>query len=416
MDALARIVEPAIESAHTSTAVLILEGGRAVGKTTVCDRLIDRHGWAPRIDLSDPDVLATLRLDPVRFLEAQPTPCVIDEAQLEPELTVWVKRIVDRRRATAQFLLTGSARLGRRQLGGSDPLAGRAVRIQMSSMTQRELRSEPSEFVDRAFGGGWEAGARVPRRDDVRDDGEWRGGLPSLAGVLAPASAARWESEIASYVEAVIPIGAMGTRADLGRLLRTFRYLAANSGQLLNVSRAASDLGMQANTVRSHLESLEAAFLLERVEAERPAEHRVLTAHPRVFAADVGLATWAARAWDGPMSAATRGALSETLVAHDVIAQANANAERVVVRHWRDVRTRREVDLLLVHPDGRLVPVEVKASSTVGPADAAGLAAFMDLHEDRSRLGIVVYDGEVVVDLSRRGERARVLAVPRRLV
>jgi hypothetical protein len=33
-----------------------------------------------------------------------------------------------------------------------------------------------------------------------------------------------------SYVEATIPLGATTTRVDHGRLLRLFRYLAANPG------------------------------------------------------------------------------------------------------------------------------------------------------------------------------------------
>ena len=40
---------------------------------------------------------------------------------------------------------------------------------------------------------------------------------------------------------------------------------------------------------------LEACFLLFRVEAERPSEHKVVIAHPRLFATDVGFAAWAAR-------------------------------------------------------------------------------------------------------------------------
>ncbi|MGL5860325.1 MAG: ATP-binding protein [Phycicoccus sp.] len=413
---LPRIVEPAIEAALPTTPVVVLEGGRAIGKSTVCDRLVERHGWATRVDLSDPGVLASLRLDPVRFLQARATPCVVDEAQLEPEITVWVKRVVDQRRANGQFILTGSARLGRQQLGGSDPLAGRAVRISMSSMTQRELRSESSDFIERAFGAGWDTDARESAPDSNTTPHTWRGGIPALAGVLQPASAAQWERGVAAYVEAAIPLGAMGTRADTGRLQRSFRYLAANSGQLLNIARMASDLTMQANTARAQLDMLEAAFLMVRVEAERPAEHRVLTAHPRMFAADVGLAAWAARAWSGQVSAAVRGALTETLVAHDIVAQANASAERILVRHWRDTAAKREIDLLLVHPDGRLVALEVKASTSVGPGDTAGLRTFMRAEPERCVRGVVVYEGDTVVDLSPGGEDATVVALPRSMI
>jgi uncharacterized protein len=408
---LSRVIERNLHAAISNAQVVVLEGGRAIGKSTLCDSLIANNAWATRLDLSNHDTTAQLRLDPERFLSSQPTPCVLDEAQLEPELPIWVKSIVDKRRRPSQFLLTGSARLGRAQLGGSDPLAGRSVRLAMWSMTQSELLGRSSDFVDRVFNSGWQPRtAQASVRENL-----WLGGLPGISGVRTPAPASQWEREIATYVEAVLPLGAESSRVDLGRLMRTFRYLAANSGQLLNFSRAASDLGMQANTIRAQLEMLEACFLLFRVEAERPAEHRVVVAHPRVFATDVGLATWAARAWSKPMSAALLGSLTETLVAHDISALAHASADRIVVRHWRDERNQTEVDLLLVHPDGRYVPIEVKASTTVGPGDTRGLRAFATAAPDEFVRGVLIYEGERVVDLSPPGG-PEIVAVPRGLL
>ncbi|TPW10425.1 MAG: ATPase [Acidimicrobiaceae bacterium] len=279
-------------------------------------------------------------------------------------------------------------------------------------MTQRELDGNGSDFVERAFGEGWGEGAgdgsaAGPTRNP------WLGGLPGISGVRAGEQSAQWEREIATYVESVIPLGAADTRADLGRLLRTFRYLAANSGQLLNTARAASELGMQAATVRSHVELLEASFLLIRVEAHRPAEHRVLTAHPRIFASDPGLAAWASRAWASSPSAALLGSLTESVVAHDLVAVADAHRDRIVVRHWRDRRNRQEVDLLAVHPDGRLVGIEVKSSTSVGPGDTSGLQAFMAEAGDACVRGIVIYEGDRIVDLTPRGGVRQLLAVPR---
>lgn len=181
---------------------------------------------------------------------------------------------------------------------------------------------------------------------------------------------------------------------------------------MLNVARAASDLHVQANTIRNHLELLEAGFLINRIEAERPAEHRVLSAHPRIVTADTGLATWAARAWSGRLSAALTGSLFETQVAHDLLALSDADNDRVVVRHWRDNRRRVEVDLLLVHPDGRYVPIEVKMASSVNPSDARGLLAFIDAAGARCARAVLIYAGDRVVDLTQPDHSTAIIAVP----
>jgi len=45
VDPLPRTIEPLIESTMGASPVVVLEGGRAVGKSTVCDVLVGRHGW-----------------------------------------------------------------------------------------------------------------------------------------------------------------------------------------------------------------------------------------------------------------------------------------------------------------------------------------------------------------------------------
>lgn len=60
--------------------------------------------------------------------------------------------------------------------------------------------------------------------------------------------------------------------------------------------------------------------------------------------------------------------------------------------HFRD-RSGVEVDLLLEHPDGRMVGIEVKASSTVGTDDFRGLNFLRDRLGSRFHAGFVLYTG-----------------------
>ncbi len=82
----------------------------------------------------------------------------------------------------------------------------------------------------------------------------------------------------------------VGARHDRAELLRLFRYLAASTARLANVSTIGSELGATRSTVTARLASLDASFLLHAVAGRRPAEHRTLTAHPKIHAADTGLA------------------------------------------------------------------------------------------------------------------------------
>jgi uncharacterized protein len=401
---LQRGIASAIERAIETFPVVVLEGGRAVGKSTLCRSIIERNQWPALIDLSDPGTAEALRIDPLRYLRDLPSPAVIDEAQLVPELPLWVKRVVDDRHGIPrQFVLTGSARLGRHQLGGSDPLAGRAIGLRMWSMTPSELSGNPNPTSHALFDDAiWSSLITTPtvglHEWDIRE--HLHGGLPGMPGVIAAANTNMWNRAMGSYIESVIPLGAASPRTDHARLLRTFRYLAANPAQQLNLTRAADELQVRADTARGYIESLEASFLVFRVEAHRPVEHKVLTAHPRLHPTDVGLGAWASHVIDAEPSAAILGGLLESQVAHDLAATLDWQDPRISLRHWRDQRSKHEVDLLLVHDDGRAIPIEVKSSISIGPDATKGIEAFAQSNSNAFVRGVVAYCGTRAIDLS----------------
>ena len=94
---LPRQIEPVLFESIEAVPVVILERRRAAGKSTLWDHLIVKQGSPPPVDLSNRATRDTYRIDPTRFLSAQPIPCVIDEAQLEPDIAVHIKHIVDKR-------------------------------------------------------------------------------------------------------------------------------------------------------------------------------------------------------------------------------------------------------------------------------------------------------------------------------
>jgi hypothetical protein len=57
---------------------------------------------------------------------------------------------------------------------------------------------------------------------------------------------------------------------------------------------------------------------------------------------------------------------------------------------------------IVIETGSRLVPVEVKRSTRVGPYDIRGILSFLDAFRDRSPFGIVLYNGEHVGRLAER--------------
>lgn len=394
---LLRGLEPAVERLMGAVPVVILEGARASGKTSLARRLLERGILRSSSDLSDPTTFAAARASPTSFIEELDAPALIDEAQLLPELATAVKRRVDREGELGMFLLTGSSRLGRTQLGGSDPLAGRAVRVRLSPMTQGELAGTPVNLVEsltKAPPGKARPDAEVSRQDLIARIR--RGGLPLIAGVRGAIEPRIREQLAQEYVEAVL-FHEVGARHDRAELQRLFRYLAASTARIANLSTIASELGATRSTIAARIASLDACFLLHALAGHRPSEHRTLTAHPKIHAADTGLAAWAARIDDRP-APAIFGALVETLVVSELVAQAGWIHGGPTVRHWRDTAKKVEVDAVILQSSGASIAVEVKAGVDVRPDDLAGLRAYLATVAGAER-GIIIYTGDKTLEL-----------------
>jgi uncharacterized protein len=398
MDLLERGAMPRFVELLAAVPVVVLEGPRASGKTAIGSVLVQRGLIKSVVDLSDPTVSSAAASSSTSFVEALQTPAFIDEAQLVPELSLAIKRRVDRVGQPGLFVLTGSSRLGRAQLGGSDPLAGRSARLRLWPMTQGELFGTPVNVVEQLVRGTPAGLGSVNRLEPqellVRMQ---RGGFPTLAGVVGQGSRAIQQQLMREYVEGVL-FHEVGQRHDRAELLRLFRYLASTTSRLLNISAVANELGATRETIQARLASLDGAFLTHNLAAHRSGEHRTMTAHPKVHACDIGLAAWAARAETVP-AAAVWGNLVETFVVNELVAQASWCVDEVIVRHWRDTAKKVEVDAVLVDSGGRCVPVEIKAAADIRPDDLKGLQAFLAGHPD-STLGVIFYSGEHVLPMA----------------
>jgi predicted AAA+ superfamily ATPase len=398
-----------IEAVGTSP-VAVLEGPRAVGKTRMCQELVSQGHLATCVSLTDPNTRVQVRRDLRGWLRSLPTPAVIDEAQLVPELPLAVKEVVDGRGASGQFVLTGSSSIGRTGLGGTDPLAGRYVRLGMRPMTQVELACEGlpgglprRSVVDELIEGDFPAARTVPEAERADIIRRMRlGGFPRYATERGPVRAQLQLQRISADIEATLADGGFGReKFDVYLARRVLDAVVSVPGGVLNMSALGDRLELDRRTVDRYVEILKSRFLVYQLPnlAARPRVQGV--AHPKVHPIDVAVA---AAVLDGTGRQIDQrpeifGELLESLVVNELVAQAAWSSCPVQPYYWRNARSRgdEEVDLVLVDAAKRSVGVEVKASRSVGPRDAAGLRAL------RSRFGLfrgfVVYAGGDIFEI-----------------
>ena len=101
-----RHISPLLVEALADTPVVLLNGARQTGKSTLAQSLA-ASGAYRYLTLDDRVVFAAARDDPVGFVAGLSGPVILDEIQRVPEIFLPIKAEVDRDRRPGRFLFDG---------------------------------------------------------------------------------------------------------------------------------------------------------------------------------------------------------------------------------------------------------------------------------------------------------------------
>jgi predicted AAA+ superfamily ATPase len=286
----------------------------------------------------------------------------------------------------------------------SESLAGRATYLTLWPMTRREQRG-----LGRC--GLWEELLAAAEADwlelisaDATGPEAWqalatRGGFPTPAVSFTTAAERRvwFEGYVRTYLERDLQqLSSISALPDFRRLMRA---ASVRLGQLVNQSELGRDVALPQPTVHRWLNLLETSYLLVRLPAYAVNRTKRLMKSPKLYWGDVGLALHLAGLEE------PGGPHLENLVLHDLLCWRDARTARAEVLYWRTT-TGEEVDLV-IEADGRLLPIEVKATSRPRLSDATHLRSFRNEYGDAARSGMLLHTGDSIEWLT-----PDVLAVP----
>ena len=425
--------------------IVYVTGPRQSGKTTLA-RSVAAELNMRYLTLDDPAVQAAAASDPFGFVRSLGgTPVVLDEFQYVPELVPALKEASDRhaseplsRRASdvpgkGFFLLTGSAEIFR-SARVQEALPGHMARLELLPLSVAELQGSRQNLIDYLLAGDFSfqpspspavststvsaprsRGSSDPHPSPTREQIAKRillGGYPEVQ-CMSPRARGIW---FRSYTEGRFFKDfetLYSPRGDYHSRLRALApYLAGRSGGLLRYASLANDLELNDKLAKSYVEVLELMFLIRRVPSYRKNRaRRMVVRMPKLHFVDTGLASHLLGLRDEArlLTSPHYGALLETLLFMECAKHAEWAEEEVGLYHFRDKR-KREVDIVLERPDGRIVGVEVKASATVRREDFNGLAALAEFAGAGFKRGVLLYTGSEALPFHRG--QARMHAVP----
>ena len=377
--------------------VIALHGPRSVGKSTVL------HGFAAEagcsvLDLDDVAVREAV-VGNVTSIVSGHAPVCVDEYQRVPDILDALKARLNREGSLpGTAVITGSTRQDALP-ATAQALTGRLHSLTIWPLSQGEIAGVREDLLESLWADPTNTIAKLATSTTTRADYVERvcaGGLP-LALRRPRAARARWFDDFvrASVERDALELSRIRERQAMSEL---FALVAAQTGQLLNVSAAAAKVGVARPTVEGHLRLLEDLFLIVRLPAWGKTLRSRVSVKPKVHVVDSGLAARLLRLSPDklsgldPASLTDFGHLLETFAVGELRKQASWLEQPVTLGHWR-TSDGVEVDVVIEGDDGTVLAFEVKASERALGSDFRGLSQLRETLGQRFVAGIILTTG-----------------------
>ena len=372
----------------TSKCTLIL-GARQVGKSTLV-----KHEFPDYNKVNFDDRLTRLQAkeEPKLFFLNNPCPLFIDEVQKEGSVLEEIKLKVDESDERGQFILSGSQKLELMK-GASESLAGRVSICELSGLSLREINQinfnkhfvPTEEYI-------------IEREKELKGYNHiWdiihKGSYPELYDIERD-----WQDFYSSYVSTYL-------ERDINELISTdsitftkfLTAVAARTGEMLNFSNIAGEIGVSEPTVKNWISILERTgivYLLQPYSAN--ALNRAIKT-PKIYFRDTGLACYLTR-WltaDALKNSAVAGNMFETFVVSEILKSYSNEGKdyRFNIFYYRgkdkNITNENEIDLI-IEENGVLYPVEIKMSGNPKASMGATNQVLDKIPDKRRGVGIIL--------------------------
>ncbi|MFT6865748.1 MAG: putative AAA+ superfamily ATPase [Cyclobacteriaceae bacterium] len=386
----------AIELALDDTPVIVLNGARQVGKSTLCKQLLEEGVLkAQLVTLDDPTTLLAAQSDALGFLEGLNKHLIIDEVQRAPELLLSIKKLIDEDRKERRIILTGSTDVMSLPKI-ADSLAGRIEIHNLWPFSQDEIVGQKSNFIDALVSEkGTFAVRKMPWDEIIQMIVD--GGYPEVLNRKNPSRKSKW---FESYIVSVLQkdIRDLANIEGLVQIPNVLHLIAARVGSTINLSDVSRLSGVKNTTLQRYMALLEYVFLIVKIPAWTPNVEGQFVKSPKVFLNDTGLLCHLRGEGVNSLiqNRSNAGAFFENFVVLDIIKQLSWSETQLKPYHF-SIHKGAEVDLVLEDRRKQLYGIEIKAASSLKEQDFKGLKQLAKLAGDKFKKGIILYTGDQVL-------------------
>ena len=365
---LKRAISPVVARYAASWPAVTILGPRQAGKTTLAKALFPTYSYA---NLEAREARELAAHDMHAFFSLYPPPVIIDEVQTVPDILSQIQvRIDENRKACGQFILTGSHQSALSSAIAKS-LAGRTAIVDMLPLSFAELSSK-----DR----------KLPT-----DELMIRGFMPEIvAEGKAPDEFYRFYYR--TYIER--DISDFVNLRNKSRFEKFMVLLAGRTGQLLNLSSLAAEVGISSTTLEGWLSLLEASYVCFRLRPYFANIGKRMVKTPKLYFYETGLVCHllGIKTPEQLMHDPLRGNVFENMVVSERIKQLCHCGQKPELYFLRTAKGF-EIDLLEKDDAGKFAVSEIKSAMSWHRSLIENLETYLAQWPGESR-ATLVYDGK----------------------
>lgn len=385
-----RTLESILEIALRTFPVVLLNGARQVGKSTIA-----LENFKNYLTFDDGELRLYAKENPKGFLKNLELPICLDEIQKVPTILEYIKMHIDSNRINGDFLLTGSSNVLDHK-DSKDTLAGRLCELRLHPLSSKEKNDKPNEnVIEKLLNRDFKL-AKKDYSDEVINH-IIDGGYPEILELKGFPKDLWFKSYIATYIER--DARDLADIRDIDSFIKFVNILSTRSATILNKSSLSIDVGIKDITCENYLSIINRIYQATLLRPYFINIGKSFVKSPKVYFNDTGVlcSLLKINSKEQLLNSTYSGQIYETYMFCELQKHISYLQKSAQIFHYR-TNDKKEIDFI-IEIDNKILAIEVKQSSSVKKDDFKHI---IDLQSkiDQKCLGVVFYNGDMVIEFS----------------